>query len=231
MVREKKLWGGRFEAPTAESVETFTSSIEVDAALYHYDIAGSIAHAKMLARQRIISSREARKIIHGLKAIEREIESGKFPFSAADEDIHMNIERRLIEKIGLVGEKLHTARSRNDQVALDMRLYLREEIGAITGALEGLKHELARAAKRYLKVIMPGYTHLQKAQPVLFSHHLLAYVEMLDRDRERLEDCLERVNVLPLGSGALAGPPFLSTGPMSQSCSVSLGFPGTASMP
>ncbi len=208
MVREKKLWGGRFEAPTAESVETFTSSIEVDAALYHYDIAGSIAHAKMLARQRIISSREARKIIHGLKAIEREIESGKFPFSAADEDIHMNIERRLIEKIGLVGEKLHTARSRNDQVALDMRLYLREEIGAITGALEGLKHELARAAKRYLKVIMPGYTHLQKAQPVLFSHHLLAYVEMLDRDRERLEDCLERVNVLPLGSGALAGTTF-----------------------
>ena len=204
----EKLWGGRFEAKTAAAVEAFTASIEVDQRLYRHDIEGSIVHAKMLARQRIISSREARKIVRGLKAILREIESGRFPFSRADEDIHMNIERRLTPKIGSAGGKLHTARSRNDQVALDMRLYLREEMRAIIGALEDLKGELALGAKRHLGVIMPGYTHLQKAQPVLFSHHLLAYVEMLERDRERMSACLERVNVLPLGSGALAGTTF-----------------------
>lgn len=206
--KEGKLWGGRFGAKTADSVEAFTSSIAVDARLHRHDIAGSIAHAKMLARRRIISPREAKRIVRGLDLIEREIEAGKFSFSAADEDIHMNIERRLIRKIGAVGEKLHTARSRNDQVALDMRLYLRDELKAILAALEVLQRELARAARRYLKIIMPGYTHLQKAQPVLFSHHLLAYVEMLQRDRERMEGCLERVNVLPLGSGALAGTTF-----------------------
>ena len=208
MAGGKKLWGGRFAAHTADSVEAFTSSIDVDSRLYRHDIAGSIAHAKMLARQRIISSREAQKIVRGLRAIQREIESGKFPFSSAHEDIHMNIERRLIQKIGVVGGKLHTARSRNDQVALDMRLYLREELENILDRLGELKRELARGAKRHLDVIMPGYTHLQKAQPVLFSHHLLAYVEMLDRDRERLNACLDRVNVLPLGSGALAGTTF-----------------------
>ena len=208
MAKGQKLWGGRFAAHTAGSVEAFTSSIDVDARLYRHDIEGSIAHARMLARRRIISSREAQKIVRGLKTIQREIESGRFPFSSADEDIHMNIERRLIQKIGGVGGKLHTARSRNDQVALDMRLYLREEIKTILDALEGLKRELTRGAKRYLPVIMPGYTHLQKAQPVLFSHHLLAYVDMLDRDRERMSGCLERVNVLPLGSGALAGTTF-----------------------
>ncbi|MBI2987164.1 MAG: argininosuccinate lyase [Deltaproteobacteria bacterium] len=208
MAGVNKLWGGRFAAHTADSVEAFTASIDVDARLYRHDIEGSIAHAKMLARQRILSSREAQKIVRGLRAIQREIESGRFPFSPADEDIHMNIERRLIQKIGRVGGKLHTARSRNDQVALDLRLYLREELEKILGSLEGLKLELARGAKRHLNIIMPGYTHLQKAQPVLFSHHLLAYVEMLERDRERMSGCLERVNDLPLGSGALAGTTF-----------------------
>jgi len=206
--KRPRLWGGRFGAGMAESVEAFTSSIAVDARLCRQDIAGSIAHARMLARQRIIPAREARRIVRALEAIQKEIESGGFSFSSKDEDIHMNIERRLIRKLGAVGEKLHTARSRNDQVALDMRLYLREEIRSIIGALGGLRRELARTAKRYLTVIMPGYTHLQRAQPVLLSHHLLAYVEMLERDRERLEGCIQRVDVLPLGSGALAGTTF-----------------------
>ncbi|MCZ6620795.1 MAG: argininosuccinate lyase [Deltaproteobacteria bacterium] len=208
MAREKKLWAGRINASMAHSVEAFTSSIAVDRRLYRCDITGSIAHVKMLARQRIILLSEAQKIVRGLKAIEREIERGNFPFSSADEDIHMNIERRLIKKIGAVAGKLHTARSRNDQVALDMRLYLREELKVILDAIRRLKKELARAARRNLKVMMPGYTHLQRAQPVLFSHHLLAYVDMLDRDGKRVEGCAERVNVLPLGSGALAGTTF-----------------------
>ncbi len=201
----KKLWGGRFVSATAGSVEAFTASIDVDARLYRHDIAGSIAHARMLARQRIIAPREARRIVAGLEAIRDEIDEGKFRFSAADEDIHMNIERRLIERIGRVGEKLHTARSRNDQVALDLRLYLRDEVKAIIVAVDGLKRELARTAKRHIDVVMPGYTHLQRAQPVLFSHHLLAYADMLERDTERMRDCLKRMDVLPLGSGALAG--------------------------
>jgi argininosuccinate lyase len=208
MAGKKKLWTGRIKAPTAHSVEAFTSSIDVDRRLYRYDIAGSIAHVKMLARQRIILPSEAQKIVRGLEDIEKEIERSQFLFSSADEDIHMNIERRLTEKIGAVAEKLHTARSRNDQVALDLRLYLREELKAILDALRRFKMELARTAKRNLKVIMPGYTHLQRAQPVLFSHHLLAYVDMLDRDEQRVEGCAERVNVLPLGSGALAGTTF-----------------------
>jgi argininosuccinate lyase len=169
---------------------------------------GSIAHAKMLAKQRIISSSDAGKIVRGLQAIEREIENGKFAFSAADEDIHMNIERRLSERIGSAGGKLHTARSRNDQVALDMRLFLRDEVKLILDALAALRQELAKAAQKHLDVIMPGYTHLQRAQPVLFAHHLLAYVEMFERDSERFADGLERINVLPLGSGALAGTTF-----------------------
>jgi argininosuccinate lyase len=206
--RGKKLWGGRFSGRTAGTVEAFTSSIGVDARLYRHDIAGSIAHAKMLARRRIISPAEGRRIVRALAAIQKEIEGGKFRFSAADEDIHMNIERRLIGKIGAAGEKLHTARSRNDQVVLDMRLYLREEIAAILAGLKNLARELGRTAKRNLAIIMPGYTHLQRAQPVLFSHHLLAYVEMFGRDGERMRGCLERVNVLPLGSGALAGTTF-----------------------
>ncbi|HVO94987.1 MAG TPA: argininosuccinate lyase [Terriglobales bacterium] len=205
---KKKLWGGRFGASTADSVEAFTASIAVDARLYRHDIMGSIAHAKMLARQRIIAQSDGRKIVRGLEKIRREIDSGKFAFSPADEDIHMNVERRLTEMIGRAGGKLHTARSRNDQVALDMRLYLRDEVKIIIDALGALQRELTYAAKRYLDVIMPGYTHLQRAQPVLFSHHLLAYYDMFERDRERLSGCLERINVLPLGAGALAGTTF-----------------------
>jgi argininosuccinate lyase len=208
VAKEKKLWSGRFGGGTADSVESFTASIDVDSRLYRHDIAGSIAHAKMLGRQRIVAPRDARKIVRGLKAIQDEIERGAFQFSSADEDIHMNIERRLTEKIGAAGGKLHTARSRNDQVALDMRLFLREEIAAIIASLKALQHEIALCAKKNLDVIMPGYTHLQRAQPVLFSHHLLAYFDMFERDRERLSSCLERVNVLPLGAGALAGTSF-----------------------
>jgi argininosuccinate lyase len=206
--KKPKLWGGRFAANTADSVESFTASIAIDARLYRHDIMGSIAHAKMLAKQRIISSSDAGKIVRGLQAIEREIENGKFAFSAADEDIHMNIERRLSERIGSAGGKLHTARSRNDQVALDMRLFLRDEVKLILNALAALRQELAKVAQKHLDVIMPGYTHLQRAQPVLFAHHLLAYVEMFERDSERFADGLERINVLPLGSGALAGTTF-----------------------
>jgi len=208
VARGRKLWGGRFAAGTADSVEAFTASIDVDSRLYRHDIAGSIAHTKMLARQRIIPERDARKIVRGLKRIEQEIDRGKFVFSSADEDIHMNIERRLSEKIGAAGRKLHTARSRNDQVALDMRLFLRDEVALIIETLQMLQRELTGGARKNLDVIMPGYTHLQRAQPVRFAHHLLAYYEMFERDRERLLSCLERINVLPLGAGALAGTSF-----------------------
>ncbi|HXK29142.1 MAG TPA: lyase family protein, partial [Candidatus Binatia bacterium] len=173
MARGKKLWSGRFGAATSAAAEAFTASVDIDSRLYRHDIAGSIAHAKMLGRQGIITAREAQKIVHGLRAVEREINQGRFQFSPADEDVHMNIERRLTEKIGAAGGKLHTARSRNDQVALDMRLFLREELTAIMKSLGALKRELAWAAKRHLDVIMPGYTHLQPAQPVLFAHHWL----------------------------------------------------------
>jgi argininosuccinate lyase len=205
---KKKLWGGRFVTNTADSVEAFTASIAVDARLYRHDIMGSIAHAKMLAKQRIIPARDGQKIVRGLQAVEREIDAGKFNFSHADEDIHMNIERRLTELIGPAGGKLHTGRSRNDQVALDMRLYLRDEVKTIIDSLRTLQRELARCAKKSLDVILPGYTHLQRAQPVLLSHHLLAYHDMFERDGERLSGCLERIDVLPLGSGALAGTTF-----------------------
>jgi len=206
--KEKKLWGGRFASGTAASVEAFTASIHIDSRLYRYDIMGSIAHAKMLAKQGIIPTREGRKIVSGLKTIEAEIEQGDFQFSPADEDIHMNIERRLTEKIGPAGGMLHTARSRNDQVALDMRLFLREEVQLVIDALIALQREIASLAKRHIDVIMPGYTHLQRAQPVLFAHHLFAYYDMFDRDRQRFVESLKRINVLPLGSGALAGTTF-----------------------
>ena len=205
---KKKLWGGRFATQTVPSVEAFTASIDIDNRLYRHDILGSIAHAKMLAKQRIIGARDAAKIVRGLEMIRREVDSGKFAFALADEDIHMNIERRLSQRIGAAGGKLHTARSRNDQVALDMRLYLREEVAIVIEGLQKLQATLARAAKRYLDVIMPGYTHLQRAQPVLLSHHLFAYYDMFGRDRERFAGCLERINVLPLGSGAIAGTTF-----------------------
>ncbi|MDT8441603.1 MAG: argininosuccinate lyase [Desulfuromonadales bacterium] len=203
-----KLWGGRFSQPTDAFVEAFTASIQFDQRLYRYDIQGSIAHCRMLARQKIIAGDEADAIIAGLTDILDEIESGAFTFRVDREDIHMNIEARLIEKIGPVGGKLHTARSRNDQVALDVRLYLRDEIDAIRAGIVGLLQALLQQAEGHLDVIMPGYTHLQTAQPVLFAHHLLAYVEMFQRDAGRLNDLRKRLNLLPLGAGALAGTTF-----------------------
>ncbi|MGK2905663.1 MAG: argininosuccinate lyase [Desulfuromonadales bacterium] len=203
-----KLWAGRFTQPTDAFVEEFTASINFDQRLYRYDILGSVTHAGMLARQGIIADNEAEAIIHGLNEILAEIEAGTFVFSVAREDIHMNIEARLIEKIGPVGGKLHTARSRNDQVALDVRLYLRDEVDAIAKALRQMQSALLAQAEANLDVIMPGYTHLQTAQPVLFSHHMLAYVEMLARDAGRLHDLRSRLNLMPLGAGALAGTTF-----------------------
>jgi argininosuccinate lyase len=205
---QNKLWGGRFTQPTDTFVEEFTSSIEFDKRLYHQDIRGSAAHARMLGRQRIIPQEDVEKIVHGLKEILEQIEAGQFDFSVGLEDIHMNIEARLSKKIGEAGKRLHTGRSRNDQVALDIRLYLRDEIIEITAYIDMLIDSLLDKAEAHLDVVMPGFTHLQSAQPILFSHHLLAYVEMFKRDEARLEDCLKRVNVLPLGAGALAGTTF-----------------------
>ena len=203
-----KLWAGRFTQPTDAFVEEFTASINFDRRMYHYDILGSVTHARMLARQGIISEAEAEAIVLGLEGIRTEIEAGEFEFSVAREDIHMNIEARLIERIGAVGGKLHTARSRNDQVALDVRLYLRDEIDAIARALIALQSALLDQAENILDVIMPGYTHMQTAQPVLFGNHMLAFVEMLSSDAGRLHDLRSRLNLLPLGAGALAGTTF-----------------------
>jgi len=186
----------------------FTSSISFDKRLAVYDIDGSIAHCKMLVKCKIIPKSEGERILKGLKDIKEEIIKGKFRFLPQDEDIHMDIERRLIEKTGEAGGSLHTARSRNDQISLDMRMYLRDEIGRISGLIKNLQDSILRLSERNMGVIMPGFTHLQHAQPVLFSHHLMAYFFMLKRDRERLGDCLKRVNVLPLGAGALAGTSF-----------------------
>jgi argininosuccinate lyase len=201
----KKLWGGRFTERTAASVEAFTASVHFDARLYRHDITGSIAHARMLARQAIISPAECDQIINGLTEIRQEIEEGSFTFRPELEDVHMNIEKALVDKIGPAGEKLHTARSRNDQVALDIRLYLREETDRLIGLLNDLERAFVILARQNLGTIMPGYTHLQRAQPVLLSHHLLAYYEMFERDRDRLLDCRKRINVMPLGAAALAG--------------------------
>jgi len=183
----------------------YTASIPFDQRLYRQDIKGSIAHASMLAKQGIITESDAKAIIKGLNSIREEIEQGKFPFSTELEDIHMNIEARLFEKIGDVAGKLHTARSRNDQVTLDMRLFLKEEIPKTIDTIKALQSSLVELAEVNKEVIMPGYTHLQQAQPVLLTHHLLAYFEMFQRDKERFSDCLKRTDVLPLGSGALAG--------------------------
>ncbi|MFZ5774651.1 MAG: argininosuccinate lyase [Thermodesulfobacteriota bacterium] len=200
-----KMWGGRFEGGTAAAVEAFTASIHYDARLYRHDIAGSRAHAKMLARQKLISLKERDQILAGLDEIEQEIATGTFVFRPELEDIHMNIEKTLAEKIGPAGEKLHTARSRNDQVALDVRLYLREECRRLMGLLHDLRTACVRLARRYQHTVMPGYTHLQRAQPVLVAHHMLAYYEMFGRDHDRLADAHARINVLPLGAAALAG--------------------------
>jgi argininosuccinate lyase len=200
-----KLWKGRFRQTTNQLVESFTASIRFDQRLYHYDIQGSMAHCRMLVRQGLLSDEEGDVLIQGLGEILREIERGLFVFDDSQEDVHMAIEQRLIEKVGEVGGKLHTGRSRNDQVALDIRLFLREEIQEIDGGLQELQASLVTQAKIHLGTVMPGFTHLQHAQPILFSHHLMAYYEMFCRDRERLKACLERVNVSPLGSAALAG--------------------------
>jgi argininosuccinate lyase len=201
----KKLWGGRFSGKTESSVESFTESVSFDARLWRHDIEGSIAHVTMLGRQKIILKKEADLIIKGLKEIYARIESGKFKFRESLEDVHMNIEQALIKKIGPVGGKIHTARSRNDQVALDVRLYLRDEIRETIKLIKGLQKIFLKLAEKNIDIILPGYTHLQRAQPVLLSHHLLAYYEMFARDRERFEDCLKRVNIMPLGAAALAG--------------------------
>jgi len=203
--KTKKPWGGRFRKATAGSAERFTESISFDRRLWSYDIQGSIAHAQMLAKQKIISNADARKIIKGLEEIHAEINGGKFRFDPSLEDIHMNIEKALIRKAGDAGRKLHTARSRNDQVALDLRLYLKDETDTIIKLIRGLQKTILKAASRHANTLMPGYTHLQRAQPVILAHHLLAYVEMLQRDRERFDDALKRIDVMPLGACALAG--------------------------
>ena len=200
-----KAWSGRFAAAADPRMEAFTSSLAVDRRLAAYDVRGSRAHCRMLVKQKIIARAEGEKILKGLQAVERELTRGDFPFLASDEDIHMAVERRLTEKIGAVGGKLHTARSRNDQVLLDVRLFLRDEIGALGKLVARLQKRVARLAKRHRTVVLPGYTHLQRAQPVLLAHHLLAYHAMFGRDAERLAECSARVNVLPLGAGALAG--------------------------
>lgn len=205
MKKKEKPWGGRFSEPTDGEVEAFTSSLHFDRRLYRHDIAGSMAHARMLGRQGIIAPGEARAIVAGLRGILADIESGVFDFHAGDEDIHMAIEKALTARIGAAGGKLHTGRSRNDQIALDIRLYLREEIGRTLKLLAELKSGFLALAKRECGAVLPGYTHLQKAQPVLLSHYLLAFWEMLTRDEARLKDCLKRVNVMPLGAAALAG--------------------------
>jgi argininosuccinate lyase len=196
---------GRFKKDADKLVESYTASVQFDKRLYPYDIAGSIAHARMLARQGIIAEEEARTIVDGLNSIKEEIEQGKFEFKPQLEDIHMNIEARLIEKVGEVGGKLHTARSRNDQIALDLRLFTRDAIANTIKGIRGLQDALVTLAEINKSTVIPGYTHLQRAQPVLLAHHLLAYFEMLQRDAGRFECCHERTNVLPLGSGALAG--------------------------
>jgi argininosuccinate lyase len=203
-----KLWGGRFTQPTDKFVEEFTASIQFDKRLYHQDIRGSIAHAHMLGKQGIIPMEDVEQIVHGLQQILQQIVDGEFDFSIGLEDIHMNIESRLSAKIGEAGKRLHTGRSRNDQVALDIRLYLRDEIVEVSTYLDLLIDALLEQAEANLDVIMPGFTHLQTAQPILYSHHLMAYVEMFKRDKGRMEDCLKRVNCMPLGSGALAGTTF-----------------------
>jgi argininosuccinate lyase len=196
---------GRFGKPADKLVMQYTASLPIDQRLYRQDITGSIAHARMLAKQNIISDEESRKIIDGLKSIREEITQGKFKFKPETEDIHMAVEARLIEIIGEVGRKLHTARSRNDQVVLDTRLFLKTSIADTVNRVKDLQQALLDLAQANIKVIIPGYTHLQVAQPVLLAHHLLAYFEMLERDVARFRDCLKRVDVMPLGSGALAG--------------------------
>ncbi len=200
-----KLWSGRFGKDTDALVNDFNASIQFDQRLYKEDITGSMAHAKMLGATGIISATDAEAIVAGLQSILADIEAGKVEFTADNEDIHMNVEALLTERIGDAGKRLHTGRSRNDQVALDFRMYVREQIPVIVEQLLELEAVLCRQAKKYQTAVMPGYTHLQRAQPISFAQHLMAYAAQLSRDVTRLEDCRERLNLCPLGSGALAG--------------------------
>src|SRR5688572_919374 len=202
------MWGGRFAMSPADLMVEINASIGFDKAMAPQDIAGSKAHAEMLARQGIITKTDAREIAKGLDQVRAEIERGEFAFSLALEDIHMNVESRLAELIGPAAGRLHTARSRNDQVALDFRMYVRDSLDAFDSVLAGLQQVLATKAEAHADVVMPGFTHLQPAQPVTFGHHLLAYVEMLGRDRGRFSDARKRLNESPLGSAALAGTSF-----------------------
>lgn len=203
-----KLWSGRFDKPTDKAVEEFTASIHFDSRLIEHDIRGSIAHARMLGKCEVIPSEDAHKIVKGLEEILDSYRRGEIEWDPAAEDVHMNVEKLLAERIGETAGKLHTARSRNDQVATDIRMWLKDEIDQISAAALELQRTLLELAKQHKSDVMPGYTHMQHAQPVLLAHHLLAYFWMLGRDRERLADCRKRGDVLPLGSGALAGTTF-----------------------
>ena len=207
-----KLWGGRFTAETDKAVEAFTASIHFDRRMYAEDICGSIVHAEMLAKENIITQTDKKDIIEGLKKIYRLIEKDEFEFSDAAEDIHMSVEQKLTDMIGEGGKRLHTGRSRNDQVALDTHLYVRKAVTRTGKLLLRLQNSLLEAAKRYEDVIMPGYTHLQRAQPILFSHHMMAYFAMLSRDFKYLSLTRDLADMMPLGAGALAG----TTWPLDQ---------------
>jgi len=199
------MWKGRFQSEPSSLLTLYGESISFDWRLYKHDILGSIAHAKALNKEGIISEEELTRITEGLESIGKDIEGGTFEFDTSLEDIHMNIESALTERIGDAGAKLHTARSRNDQVSLDMRMYCKEELSHLISEVKNLQNSLVACCERFPDAVLPGYTHLQRGQPVLFAHHLLAYVEMLSRDTDRLEDAIKRVDVMPLGSGALAG--------------------------
>lgn len=203
--KTNQSWGGRFSEPVDAFVARFTASVDFDQRLYRHDIMGSIAHATMLAKVGVLTADERDTVVAGLQAIEKEIEQGQFVWSTELEDVHMNIEARLTEQVGIVGKKLHTGRSRNDQVATDIRLWLRDEIDLILAQLTRLQEGLLGLSETYADTIMPGFTHLQTAQPVTFGHHMMAWFEMLSRDYERLIDCRKRTNRMPLGSAALAG--------------------------
>src|SRR5687768_8367675 len=205
---KKKPWSARFSEPVDELVKRFTASVSFDQRLAQYDIEASLAHARMLAARDIVPRRDLAAIERGLARIRRDITGGRFEWSLDAEDVHLNIERRLTALVGDAGKRLHTGRSRNDQVATDIRLYMRAAIDDITALVIALQRALVDLSERHADTVMPGFTHMQVAQPVTFGHHLLAYYEMLKRDRERLTDCRKRVNRLPLGAAALAGTSF-----------------------
>ena len=202
---EKKLWDGRFTEATDAFVEQFTASVQFDQVMANQDIRGSIAHATMLSAVGVITDAELASIVEGLTAIRKDIQQGQFQWSIGLEDVHMNIEKALTDRIGNVGKKLHTGRSRNDQVATDIRLYLRDEIDHISALLMRLQRGILALASKEAETIMPGLTHLQVAQPITFGHHFMAWSAMIERDYARLQDCRRRVNILPLGAAALAG--------------------------